>query len=179
VLFLILTAAPLESQTQRFRDDFQHARFDPERWTPTCEGDFRERTLDVIEVAPGDYRLLCPRRHTGYASRHRQVPGRPHGGQDPAGPGNGCRGGDRLEGSGQRKFSVSVVVMIAAVLLRHDDRLRLCRSVVSLSIPPADLAGLLITEKAGLIEIGEGRLEIAAVAISSGAFQISVGVIRM
>jgi hypothetical protein len=57
-LFLVfLTTVPADGQTRNFQDDFQHGHLDSQRWTKTSEGDSRERTVDVIEVAPRDFRL--------------------------------------------------------------------------------------------------------------------------
>jgi hypothetical protein len=57
-LFLVLlTPVRTDCQTRNFQDDFQHGHVDRGRWTTTSDGDFRERTVDVIEVAPRDFRL--------------------------------------------------------------------------------------------------------------------------
>jgi hypothetical protein len=57
---LQLASAPGAGSTSRWHEGFDEGRLDRARWSVTAEGDFKERTVDVVNVGrkdPPDFRL--------------------------------------------------------------------------------------------------------------------------
>ena len=60
LLMPLLLASGLGGGERGWREGFDEGRLDPARWATTAEGDFKDSTVDVVDVSrrgPGDFRL--------------------------------------------------------------------------------------------------------------------------